>query len=194
MSRNPRLVPIAAAFYGPILGLALLWGWWRGFWEQWWVYNNNSPNEIALAVGAGCVLAALAIALSWQMTRTVPGIRKLSERVGMLLSGQTGRDALLLALFSSVGEEFLFRGCIQSEFGFWPATLLFAIVHVGRERVWLWWTASAFVAGIGLGLLYEHFGGLLAPILMHFIINAVNIHLLAKKGLEAERQSLSSTL
>ena len=196
MSRNPRLVPIAAAFYGPILGLAILWGWLRDLWvnhrepgrQGWWAFESS--NEIALAVVAGCVLAALAIALSWQMTRTVPGVRQLSERVSLMLAGQTGRNALLLALFSSVGEEFLFRGCIQSEFGFWPATLLFAIVHVGRERVWLWWTASAFIAGIGLGLLYEHYGGLLAPIVMHFVINAVNIHILAKQGLELKSQGL----
>ena len=144
----------------------------------------DGPNSIALAVAAGCILGAFAIALSWQMTRTVPGVRMLSERVSMLLAGQTGRDAVLLAMFSSVGEEFLFRGCIQSEFGFWPATVLFAIVHVGRERVWLWWTASAFIAGIGLGILYEQYGGLLAPILMHFMINAINLRWLARRSVE----------
>jgi membrane protease YdiL (CAAX protease family) len=81
-----------------------------------------------------------------------------------------------------VGEEMLFRGCLQEEFGLWPATIAFAAVHVGRERVYLWWTASALVFGLGLGLLYQWQGGLLAPIAMHFTINAVNITVLGRRG------------
>ena len=45
-------------------------------------------------------------------------------------------------------------------------TLLFALVHVGPERVYLWWTGSACVFGLGLGVLYDVQGGLLAPIVM----------------------------
>jgi len=76
----------------------------------------------------------------------------------------------------------LFRGCLQTEWGLWIATTAFAAVHVGPATTRLWWPLSAFVYGLGLGLLYEHQGGLLAPILMHFIINAVNITILARKG------------
>ena len=183
MSRNSRLVPIAAAFYGPIFLVALLWGWLRNLWPQWWTLD--SALESGSAIQAGCLLGLLGVAISWQLTRSVPGIRVLSDRSGMVLAGQTGRYALALALLSSIGEEFLFRGCLQSEFGLWPATVLFALVHIGNERLWLWWTATAFVAGIGLGVLYEHYGGLLAPILMHFVINAINIHLLALRGQRA---------
>jgi hypothetical protein len=186
MSRNSRLVPIAAAFYGPIFLLAVVWGWLRDLWPQWWTLD--SALEISAAIQAGCLLGLLGVGISWQLTRSVPGIRLLSDRIGMVLAGQTGRYALALALFSSIGEEFLFRGCLQSEFGLWPATVLFAIVHVGNERLWLWWTATAFVAGIGLGVLYEHYGGLLAPILMHFVINAINIHLLALRGKKAHAE------
>jgi len=186
VSRNDRLVPIAAAFYAPILLVALLWGWLRNLWPQWWTLSG--AGEIGSAIQAGCLLGLLGVVLSWQLTRSVPGVRKLSDRIGMVLAGQTGGRALALALFSSIGEEFLFRGCLQSEFGLWTATALFAIVHIGNERLWLWWTATAFVAGIGLGVLYEHYGGLLAPILMHFVINAINIHLLALRGQRARAE------
>jgi len=175
-----------------MLAAGLLWGWLRQLSPQWWQIDGQA--ELSMAVLAGCGLGGLGVALSSLLARTVPGIKELSYRVSLLLAGHNGRDAILLALFSSVAEELVFRGCIQEEFGFWPATFLFAIVHVGTERVWLWWTASAFVAGIGLGLLYEHQGGLLAPILMHFVINAINIHLLARKGEQARRDTLSSTV
>ncbi len=186
MARNTRLVAIAGAFYGPILLIALLWGWLRDLWPQWWTLEG--PAEVGSAIQAGCLLGLLGVGLSWQLTRSVPGIRKLSDRIGMVLAGQTGWNAIALALFSSIGEEFFFRGCLQSEFGLWPATVLFAIVHIGNERLWLWWTATAFVAGIGLGVLYEHYGGLLAPILMHFVINAINIHLLGLRGQQAHAE------
>jgi membrane protease YdiL (CAAX protease family) len=189
VSRNARLVPIAGAFYGPLLAAALLWGWLRELWPHWWHFD--SAWEITTAALAGCLMGAAGVVLSAQLTRTVPGIARLSERISMLLAGQTTRDAVFLALFSSFAEEFLFRGCIQSEFGFWPATVLFAAVHIGRERLWLWWTASAFVAGIGLGVLYEQCGGLLAPIVMHFVINVINIRILSKQGQRAA-QGLSS--
>ena len=48
--------------------------------------------------------------------------------------------------------------------------------------MYLWWTASALVFGLGMGLLYQGQGGLLAPIAMHFIINAVNINILARRA------------
>jgi len=192
VSRRPRLVALGAAFYGLMLAAAIVWGWLRELSPHWWQIDGNA--ELAMAVVAGCALGGLGVALSSLLARSVPGIKELSERVSMVLAGHSGRDAILLALFSSVAEEALFRGCVQTEFGFWPATFLFAIVHIGTERVWLWWTASAFVAGIGLGLLYDHQGGLLAPILMHFVINAINIHLLAKKGDLARRETLSSTV
>ncbi|MBJ93592.1 MAG: hypothetical protein CMP23_03870 [Rickettsiales bacterium] len=186
MSRNARLLPIACGFYLPIFCIALLWGWLRELWPQWWTLSNRA--EILQASQAGILLGLLGVGLSWQLTRSVPAVRKLSDRIGMVLAGQSGRYAVALALLSSIAEEFLFRGCLQSELGLWPATILFALVHIGNERLWLWWTATAFVAGLAMGLLYEHSGGLLAPVLMHFVINAINIHILAGRGARARAE------
>ena len=175
-----RLVGLAAILYGAMVAAALVWGLLRDLAQGWWTLETVPAVPIAL--GAGIGLGLVGVALSHQLDEHVPGIKKLGERFSDLLAGATWRDAILLALFSAVGEEMLFRGCLQQELGLWPATILFAVVHTGPERVYLWWTASAFVFGVGLALLFEHQGGLLAPIAMHFTINAINIRSLGKRG------------
>lgn len=184
--RKSGIKSMAIAVYAAMSVVALVWGGLRGLYADWWTFG--SAGDVAAAVGLAAVLAGLAVTLSLQMERTVPGVQELATRFSSLLSGTTWRDALLLAGTSSVGEELLFRGCLQSELGIWPATLIFALVHSGPERVYLWWTASAFVFGLGLGLLYDAHGGLLAPIVMHFGINAVNITLLGRKSGEVKRR------
>ena len=187
-----RMVGLAVVVYGGMFALAVAWAWLRDLRDGWWTFETL--GQLPVALGAGLALGLLGVLLSLQTERSVPGVRQLSDRFSTILAGANTRDALLLALLSSVGEEALFRGCLQEEWGLWPATIAFAVVHTGPDRVYLWWTASAFVFGIGLGVLYEHQGGLLAPIVMHFTINAINIRILGKRGAEArpERFGLES--
>jgi membrane protease YdiL (CAAX protease family) len=178
--RSEGLVQMAAWMYGLMTLGALVWGGLRGLHEGWWTFSGwmDVPPAVALALALGL----MSVWFSQQLDNRVAGIRKLGDRFASILGGVTTREAIQLAALSSVGEELLFRGCMQQEWGIWPATILFAIVHTGPQRVFLWWTASAFVFGLLLALLYEHQGGLLAPILMHFTINAFNIRFLGKRG------------
>jgi len=185
---NPRkgarsLISLGGALYAAMLAVALLWAWLRGLWSGWWTLEGLPSVGVAAALGVALGLGG--VALSWAMDRYVPGVRRLGERFSEILAGATTTDALILAALSSIGEEALFRGCLQEEWGLWPATIAFALVHSGPERTYLWWTASAFVFGLGLALLYEYQGGLLAPVLMHFTINAINIRQLGRKGAAA---------
>ncbi len=185
------LVGLGAMVYGGMIVVALAWASWRGLFDAWWTFEGGAA-AIAIGAALGVGLGLAGVVLSKQMEAHVPGVRKLGERFATILAGASTTDALLLAAFSSIGEEALFRGCMQTEWGLWPATILFAVVHSGPERVYLWWTASAFVFGIGLALLYEHQGGLLAPILMHFVINAINIRMLGKRGAELREAKLET--
>lgn len=190
MSRRGQssLVGLGAAVYGVMMVVAVAWAISRSLWTGWWTFTGVSGAAVACALGVGLGLAG--VFLSQRMEAHVPGVQKLGERFATILAGTSTFDAVMLALFSAVGEEALFRGCAQEEWGLWPATILFAVVHSGPERVYLWWTASAFVFGIGLGLLYEYQGGLLAPILMHFTINAINIRSLGRRGAELREAKL----
>ncbi|MEE2828800.1 MAG: type II CAAX endopeptidase family protein [Myxococcota bacterium] len=180
MKRTDKLVSLAAMMYGAMLLLALVWGVLRGLTGGWWRFENWV--DVPPAAVLGIALGLTGVLLSLHLDRRVPSVRKLGDRFAAILAGASTRDAIILAALSSLGEELLFRGCLQEEWGLWPATLLFAIVHTGPGKVYLWWTASAFVFGLGLALLYDYQGGLLAPILMHFTINAINIRLLGQRG------------
>lgn len=190
MSRRAgsSLVGLGAAMYGAMLIVSVGWAFARDLHPAWWTFDG--PKAIAIGAGLGVGLGLLGVLLSKQMEAHVPGVQKLGDRFAAILAGARTQDALALAFLSAVGEEALFRGCAQEEWGLWPATILFAVVHSGPERVYLWWTASAFVFGIGLALLYEYQGGLLAPILMHFTINAINIRSLGKRGAELREAKL----
>jgi len=175
--------------YGGMGLIALVWGLSRDLTAAWWDFERlvDVPSAIALGIAAGL----LGVFVSQKLDLWVEGIRKLGDRFASILGGTSTSQAIQLAALSSVGEELLFRGCIQEEWGLWPATIIFAIVHTGPQRVFLWWTASALVFGLGLGLLYEQQGGLLAPILMHFVINALNIRFLGRRGKLSDRDRLN---
>jgi membrane protease YdiL (CAAX protease family) len=79
---------------------------------------------------------------------------------------------VLVSLFSGIGEEMLFRGAVQPEFGLVVAALAFGLVHIGPDRRYLLWTAWAVLAGFLFGFLYEFSGGLLAPVIAHATHNA----------------------
>lgn len=190
-SRGGRLIGMAAVLYGGMVAMGLTWGWLRDLSAGWWQFEG--PRDAGEATIVGILLGLVAIILSWELERGVDGVRALSDRFATLLAGTTVLEAIALAGLSSVGEEMLFRGCLQPELGVLPATALFAVVHTGPERIYLWWMASAFVFGLGLAWLFEAQGGLLAPILMHFVINVVNIRLLGLKGdrlIKRKRQTL----
>lgn len=194
MSRDggPDITRLGVAFYVAMGGAAVAWGLWRGLWRGWWAFED--PADVAVGAAVGIAAGVLGVLISRWMERQIDDVRELSERFSMVLRTLSRRDAVLLAALSAVGEEALFRGCVQEELGLLPAALLFALVHSGRDRVWLWWTASAFGAGVVLGGLYELQGGLLAPTLMHFVINGVNIAVLARRGAEEQGEELVSLL
>ncbi len=175
-----RLLTLSAWVYGAMVLVSLVWAGARDLAGSWWRFDDMGAAGVALMFGIGAGVGGIVV--TRLLEHTVDGVRRLGERFGHILRHAGPREALLLALFSSVGEEMLFRGCLQEEFGLWPATLAFALVHVGNERLYLWWTASALVFGLGLGLLYQAQGGLPAPIAMHFTINAVNITILARRA------------
>ncbi len=197
MTRPGRIVSLAAGLYSGMLAVGLVWGFARGHVDLWWAFPGpwDEPGATPwTAILFGTALGLAGVGASAILERTVEGVRHLGDRFGMILAGVGVREALLLAGFSAVGEEVLFRGCLQSEVGLLPATLLFALVHVGPERVYLWWTGSAFVFGLGLGVLYDVQGGLLGPIVMHFVINAINITLLGRKAAAKNAEALPTPL
>ena len=139
------------------------------------------PSRWLLHLTAG-IAVAVGVAGLWEPLRRVAVARELEGRLQAAL-GRLGADEVLgLALVSGLSEEVLFRGAVQSAWGFWPATALFALCHAGRGRAMRLWTVSAFAAGAALGGLYAWSGALLAPVTAHVLINAIGLYRLQSSG------------
>lgn len=169
---TPRSVNLAAVFYGLMVVAAALWNGLRGRNMSW---LGEAPAEgIALGVAAAALTFALGIGVYW----LIPLMRRLAEELApMVVDGARIRDLMLVSVFSGVGEEALFRGAVQPEFGLVAAAVAFGVLHVGPDRRYLLWTAWALLAGFLFGGLYAVTGGLLAPIIAHTLHNAATFAL-----------------
>lgn len=124
---------------------------------------------VGIAVGVGVV------GLTRLATRRFAWARHLHTSFHDLLGPLTGREIVILALASSIGEELLFRGALLPWLGPWWQAVVFALLHVGPGKRFLPWTASALVLGAGFGWLAVWTTNLGAPIAAHFTINFLNL-------------------
>jgi len=77
------------------------------------------------------------------------------------------RDIALIALLSGASEEFFFRGVLLPEVGLGLSSILFGLLHAVN---WIYVTWAA-ITGAGLGLLANHGGSLVAPVVAHATYN-----------------------
>jgi membrane protease YdiL (CAAX protease family) len=89
-------------------------------------------------------------------------------------------EVIGLALLSGFSEELFFRGAVQGAWGWFPATVLFALLHAGPGTTFKVWTAFAGIAGLTMAGLMIWRGNLLAPVVTHVLVNAVNLGRLSR--------------
>ena len=180
---SPRFVRFAALFYGSLAVVAALWCGLRGFDVR---LLGESP---AASVLLGVLTAACTVSLGLLTYRFLPSLRQISEELApRLVDGADSVSLVLVSVFSGVGEEALFRGAVQQEFGLIVASLLFGLAHVGPDRRYFVWTAWAVLAGFVFGILYDVSGGLLTPIIAHTAHNAATL-LLWKRSREGKMKA-----
>ncbi|MFD1018525.1 CPBP family intramembrane glutamic endopeptidase [Thalassobacillus hwangdonensis] len=91
----------------------------------------------------------------------------INERV---FSRRSVGAIFLLAGLVSVSEELLFRGVIQTQFGYIFASTLFAIIHIRYlKKIVLF--VSVLSVSFFIGYMYEITGNIIVTITAHFIID-----------------------
>ena len=60
-------------------------------------------------------------------------------------------------------------------------SLIFGAIHFVPRRAFYPWTIFAIVVGFFFGALFEWTGNLIAPVVAHTLVNAVNLPLLVKQ-------------
>nr|WP_154306204.1 CPBP family intramembrane glutamic endopeptidase [Metabacillus lacus] len=89
-----------------------------------------------------------------------------------LFRSQSVPSIIFLTALIAVTEELLFRGIIQTHFGLFTASIIFALLHF---RYITKWVLFIMVVGVSflLGIVFEATGSLLTTIFAHFIIDLV---------------------
>ena len=126
-------------------------------------------------------LAFFLFVASALLTTHAPWAQKLEEFFAQIVTPLTFPVIFILALCSSVGEELFFRGAFQNQFGLIPASIIFGCVHIPWNKLMIPWTIMAIVAGFLLGGLYIYAGNILAPLVLHFTINLLNLWAINQK-------------
>ncbi len=173
---GPRFVGLAAGFYTVLFSAAVVLNTLRG--QETFALGDSAPFSLYTGVLTACGTVALGIFIY----RLLPTLRKIADELAPHLVDDARRgDLVLVAVFSGVAEEALFRGALQPMLGLLATSVLFGALHVGPDRRYLVWTLWAVGAGFLFGFLYEWTGGLLAPTIAHVLHNSATL-LLWKQG------------
>jgi|TARA_B100002003_G_scaffold106584_2_gene99042 membrane protease YdiL (CAAX protease family) len=160
-----RLFVVALVGEGLLTVVAVLWIRLRGL--------AVVAGEPVTGLWLGCGAAAALAFLNYGVLRLAPpiqpvrSIRRLyRETLRPLFAAARPLEIVGVSVAAGVGEELLFRGAVQAEFGLVVASVLFGLAHVGGRSSLVFgvWVA---VIGVALGWLAHVAGGLLAPIVAH---------------------------
>ena len=177
----PSLLRVALAFYGCLLAAALGWAWLEGrpllFASAEAARRGVRPLPDA---AAGAALGLLVVLLSGWLTRRTRAGERLARALARLLGRRSAAECMALALASGIAEEAFFRGAMQPRLGLVATSLLFALAHFAPHRELLPWTAFSLAAGLALGALFDATGNLVAPVVAHAVVNAINLRLLSR--------------
>jgi membrane protease YdiL (CAAX protease family) len=178
------LVRTALWFYGALAALAFLWR------TVWLGEPLLYASEAAAGRGVdamrdpvvGLLAAGVVIGLSHQLTEHTRAGRALARGLAELVGPLGAGAVLVLAAASGLAEEAFFRGALQPRVGLVWASLLFGLAHFVPRPEFRLWTMFSVAAGFLLGFLFQTTGNLVAPVVAHATINAVNLNLLVRRA------------
>ncbi|MBM7621324.1 membrane protease YdiL (CAAX protease family) [Bacillus tianshenii] len=139
-------------------------------WDDFLILLEWDIQEI-FTIGSSVGVAVVVIDLI--LMKYVP--RELMDDGGInekMFQKRSTLHIIALALLIATVEELLFRGVIQTHFGIWIASFIFAIMHIRYLHKWLL-LISVILLSFLLGYLYEWTENLLVTIWAHFIIDVL---------------------
>jgi membrane protease YdiL (CAAX protease family) len=178
-----RFVRTALIFYG-LMGCGALF--WRMAMPGQSILHPSigaeaTASSLPVAAFAGLMLGLAAVGVSELLTRWTDLGEALADVLGESLAGIGPGDAVLLALASGTAEEMLFRGALQPAVGIVWASMIFGACHFLPRKELALWSLYAVLMGFAFGWLFEWTGQLLAPIVAHTVVNAINLPRLARR-------------
>lgn len=91
--------------------------------------------------------------------------KKVLIEIRSIFSECTLIDIIIISLLAGFGEEFLFRGLLQTKIGIVAASVIFGLFHAVSPA----YVIAATIMGFYIGASYQMSGGLLVPVQIHFV-------------------------
>lgn len=175
-----RLVSMALLFYGAMSAIAWMLGNTLGDGDL--LHSEGMPAGLhpIRDLGSGLAAALVLVAVSRGLTLRTRAGEVLARRLAELLGPLSTSEVAILALASGIGEELFFRGALQPRLGLVATSLLFGVAHLVPARPLVLWSLFACGAGLLLGALFELTGNLVAPVVAHVAVNALNLRWLVR--------------
>ncbi|MET3682359.1 membrane protease YdiL (CAAX protease family) [Alkalibacillus flavidus] len=137
---------------------------WSTFWSL-WTFDHHELIYYGLIPGVIIVIVDII------MIRYLPA--RLYDDGGInrrLFTSISIPHIIVLTAFVALSEEILFRGVIQTHFGFWIASILFAIVHIRYLTKWVL-LISVLLLSFVIGYIYHITDNLWTTVAAHFVID-----------------------
>ena len=195
------------AFYAVLTAAAVLWGALRGHPNVLLfdaepsltasLHAGHRAVQLVSSAAIGVAMGLLLVVLTRLLHDRYSWARVLHSEFNDVLGPLSDREILLLAAASAIGEEFLFRGALLLHLkallpgvaglllALFGSAAIFALLHIGPSARFLPWTLSSFIVGVLLAGVYVALGDLIAPIAIHFTVNALNLKDIARRQLPA---------
>jgi membrane protease YdiL (CAAX protease family) len=145
-------------------------------WEHPAPWLRLQPLEAtALSAFLGLVLAVAVVVATRLTVWRFSWAQRLHLELRPIARGLVLWHVVIIAFFSSLGEELVFRGLVQPWLGLLPTAVVFGLCHQmpGPARwVWVCWATTV---GLAFGAIFQASGSLVGPLLAHAVINAVNL-------------------
>ncbi|MGM8365318.1 lysostaphin resistance A-like protein [Virgibacillus sp. W0181] len=138
--------------------------------SEWFTYFDfNGFNIVYYGVIPGIVIVLIDLVLIVLVPKRFYDDGGINERV---FKNRTVLEIFAIALIVAVAEEFLFRGVIQTTFGYITASIIFALVHVRYLHKPIMFLSVLFVS-FYIGYLFVLTENLVVTITVHFIVDFI---------------------
>lgn len=148
-----------------------------------WIHFTSSTRNLRLwrsehvardaAAGIGSGLAV--VALVQLAAARVRKFRSMEDEFRGALGALPPAMIPVLAFASAIGEEYFFRGALQTHLGIWIQAAAFGLLHWPLNDRMIAWPFFAAAAGLLFGALTLWTGNLWPAVLAHATINQINL-------------------
>jgi len=147
------------------------------YWFNYWNYFKIDDNYL-LGISYTSTIIFLSTLISFCTLKLKSGKKMVIEFKNMLPK-LNKVEKFIVAFFSGIGEELLFRGFLLSLVGLTISSFIFGLIHFPMKKHMRIWSFFALVMGFLLGVLCEMTGSVLYPILAHIIINFIGFNIIS---------------